>query len=161
MKKTWLLTLVSILTICCVLCFGYNRTWFIDKPVLYWQAFVRESAAHASREDVRRARYGAAYAFCMTIKDSVEKGHIKKDALLLFEPNGYYKDSLHTDLHMPEPALLYYYTGLRGLWINSPGVGNANYLVRIREGKVTLEPILSDGQLKRILDGYRKFTPML
>jgi len=158
--KALLLTIVSISTIFLVLGLGYYRTWFRDKPLFYWNAFIGESASHASPEDIRKARYGKAYALCMTVKELVAKKKIK-DPLILFEPNGYYRDSLHIDLHMPEPAVFYYYTGLHGVWINSPGVEKANCLVRIENGKAEVEQILSPERLQTILAGYRKFAPFL
>lgn len=158
--KVLLLTIISISSISLVLCLGYNRTWFLDKPLFYWNAFLKERAYHSTPEDIRRARYGAAYALCMTVKETVAQKKIK-DPLLLFEPNGYYRDSLHIALRMPEPAVLYYYTGLRGVWTNSPGVEKANCLVRVDNGKVEVDPIISPEQLQTILVRYRKFVPIL
>jgi len=158
--KTLLLTIVSISTIFLVLSLGYNRTWFFDKPLFYWDAFLKQSAYHASLEDIRRARYGQVYMLCMTVKEDVAGMKIK-DPLILFEPNGYYRDSLHSDLRMPIPAVFYYYTGLRSVWINSPGVEKANCLVRVENGKAKVEPILSSEQLQAILTRYRKFVPIL
>ena len=81
--------------------------------------------------------------------------------VILFEPNSYYRDSLHMDLHVPEPAVFYYYTGLRGVWMNSPDVEKANYFVRVNGGEVKLEAIRSSEQLQTILVHYRKFIPIL
>jgi len=158
--KALLLTIISISTIFLVLCLGYYRTWFLEKPAFYWNSFLKQRTSHASLENIRRGRYGTAYTLSMTVKDSIA-GMKVKDPLILFEPNGYYRDSLHIDLHMPEPALFYYYTGLHGVWMNSPGVEKANYLVRVNNGRAELEPIRSSEQLQMILARYRKFYPIL
>ena len=83
------------------------------------------------------------------------------DPVILFEPNSYYQDSLHMDLHLPEPVVFYYYTGLRSVWTNSPAVGKATYLARIRKGEVRMEHITTPGQLQSILKRYQAFTPIL
>jgi hypothetical protein len=62
---------------------------------------------------------------------------------------------------MPEPAVFYYYTGLEGVWINSPDAVNANYLVRFTSKGVTLDLIKTPEQRQKILDFYKKFPPIL
>ena len=47
----------------------------------------------------------------------------------------------------PEPAVFYYYTGLEGVWTNSPDVGRANYLVGVSKKGVTLDAIKTPEQL--------------
>jgi len=64
-------------------------------------------------------------------------------------------------VHAPEPAVFYYYTGLEGVWTNSPDVGKANYLVKVTKKGVTLDAIKNPEQLRQILAFYRKFTPIL
>ena len=92
----------------------------------------------------------------------VESKHIA-NPVILFEPNSYYRDSLHIypNVRAPEPAVFYYYTGLEGVWTNSPDVGRANYLVRVTKKGVALEAIHNPAALQQILAYYRKFTPIL
>lgn len=155
--KILLLTIVSSLTILLLLNLGYYKPWFSEKPLDYWKDFRKESASHASLKAIRQARYGLAYSISMRIKETVENKKIN-DPVILFEPNGYYNDSLHMDLHVPEPAVFYYYTGLHSVWMNSPGVGKANYLVRITKGEVKMDHIRSAAQLQQILARYQSYT---
>ena len=80
--------------------------------------------------------------------------------MILFEPNSYYRDSLHIypSFRAPEPAVFYYYTGLEGVWTNSPNVGKANFLVRLSKKGVNLDEIRSPEQLQRILAYYKIFS---
>jgi len=158
--KVFLLTAVSVSTIALVLSLGYYRTWFLDKPLAYWDAFRMESSSHAGIEEIRQSRYGLAYTISMKIKEAVEKKKMG-DPVILFEPNSYYRDSLHMDLHVPEPAVFYYYTGLRSVWMNSPDIGKANYLIRVAGREVKMDMIRSPEQLQRIIAHYQKFIPIL
>lgn len=158
--KVLLLTVISITTILIILNLGYYRKWFIEQPLFYWGDFVRQSQSSASLESIRQARYGMPYAVSMQVKAAVEKKRLG-DAVLLLEPNTYYRDSLHISLHLPEPAVFYYYTGLRAVWMNSPEMEKANYLVRVEKETVILEPIGSQEQLRMIRARYQQFPPIL
>jgi hypothetical protein len=98
----------------------------------------------------------------MRVKEVVESKHIA-NPVILFEPNSYYRDSLHVypNVKAPEPAVFYYYTGLEGVWINSPDVGRANFLVKVGKKGISLETIHNPMELQQILAFYRKFTPIL
>lgn len=158
--RVFILTIISMLTVALVLGLGYYRVWFVDRPLYYWGAFVKESRSSAGPGQIRKARYGMAYTTSMKVKEVLAKQNAS-NPVILFEPNSYYRDSLHIDLRVPEPAVFYYYTGLRGVWMNSPGVEKANYFVRVNKADVKLEPIRSPEQLQEILARYRKFMPIL
>jgi hypothetical protein len=57
--------------------------------------------------------------------------------------------------------VFYYYTGLKGVWTNSPDVGKANFLLRVSKKGVNLDEIHSPQQLQQILNAYKKYTPTL
>jgi len=143
-----------------LLAFGHYREWFLDKPLYYWNDFCKEVRHPASLGEVRRIRYGTPYILSMKIQEAAKAGQLH-DPVFLFEPNSFYHDSLHVDLNMPEPAIFYYYTGLKAVWMNSPTVQKANYLVVIRKGEVKIEHIRTTLQLQEILTHYRSFTPIL
>lgn len=111
---------------------------------------------------IMKSRYGISYVISMRVKEVIEKRKIS-NAVILLEPNSYYRDSLHIypNVRAPEPAVFYYYTGLEGVWINSPDAEKANYLVRVTKKGVTLDAIKTPEQLRQILAFYRKFTPIL
>jgi hypothetical protein len=96
----------------------------------------------------------------MKVKEFVDKRKLNSP-VILFEPNSYYRDSLHIQIRVPEPAIFYYYTGLKGVWTNSGEVNKARFLVRISKKGVIMDEIKSPAQLSQILNNYRKFTPIL
>ena len=114
--KGFLLTIVSFLLILLVLNAGYYRVWFQAKPAQYWSDFLKEKDDTLDEVGIMKSRYGISYVISIRIKEVVEKKNIV-NPVILFEPNSYYRDSLHIypNVHAPEPAVFYYYTGLQGL----------------------------------------------
>lgn len=108
------------------------------------------------------SRYGISYTMSIKIKHVLEQRHVVHP-IILFEPNSYYRDSLHIypKIRVPEPAVFYYYTGLEGVWINSPDAVKANFLVRITSKGVGLDIIRTPEQRQQILAFYKKYPPIL
>ena len=161
--KDFLLTLTACLLVFLVLNAGYYGEWFSGKPRQYWFDFLKEKDDTADEVAIKKARYGIAYTISMKVKEVVEKRKMPH-AVILFEPNSYYRDSLHiyNAVRAPEPAVFYYYTGIEGVWTNSPDVNKANFIVRVSQKKgVTLDEIRSPQQLQQILAGFKKFPPIL
>jgi len=160
--KGFLLTIVSFLLVVLVLNAGYYREWFQAKPAQYWTDFLKEKDDTLDAIGIMKSRYGISYVISIRVKEVVQKRNLV-NPVILFEPNSYYRDSLHIypNVHAPEPALFYYYTGLEGVWINSPNVSKANFLVRVSKKGVSLDAIKTPQQLQQILAFYKKFTPIL
>ena len=158
--KSFLLTVISFFLVLLVLNAGYYKDWFQAKPLQYWSDFQKEKDDTADAVGIMKARYGISYVISMRVKEVVAKKKVPYP-VILFEPNSYYRDSLHMDIRAPEPAVFYYYTGLEGVWTNSPDVGKANFLLRISKKGANLDEIKSPQQLQQILTHYKKFTPIL
>ena len=160
--KSFILAICSFLLIVLVLNAGYYREWFQAKPVQYWSDFLKEKDDTLDEVGIMKSRYGVSYTISMRVKEVMEQRHVAHP-VILFEPNSYYRDSLHIypNVHAPEPAVFYYYTGLEGVWTNSPDVAKANFLIRITKKGVALDVIKNPQQLQQILASYKKFTPIL
>jgi hypothetical protein len=160
--KSLLLSVVAFLSILLVMNFGYYREWFRTRPMQYWADFLKEKDDTASEIAIRAQRYGNPYTISIRVLNAMRKKKIAHP-VILFEPNSYYRDSLHIypNIRVPEPAVFYYYTGLEGVWTNSPNVNKANFLLRVTGKGVVLEPIRSPGQLQEILTRYKKYPPLL
>jgi hypothetical protein len=160
--KGFLLTVVSFILVVTALNAGYYGVWFRAKPVQYWSDFLVEKDDTLDATGIMKSRYGVSYEISLKVKEAVEKKNVLHP-VILFEPNSYYRDSLHIypNVFSPEPAVFYYYTGLEGVWTNSPDVGKANFLVKVTKRGVTLEAIRTPQQLQQILANYKKFTPSL
>ena len=154
------MTILSFFLIFLVLNAGYYKEWFHAKPLQYWVDFQKEKDDTADVTGIMEARYGIIYTISLKVKAVIEKKKVAYP-VVLFEPNSYYRDSLHIQLRAPEPAVFYYYTGLQGVWTNSPNVSKANFLLRISKKGVNLDEIKSPAQLQQILANYKKFPPTL
>ena len=160
--KGFLLTVISALLVILILNLGYYKDWFQAKPLQYWTDFLKEKDDTLDAVGIMKSRYGVSYAISIRVKEVMEQRHIAHP-VILFEPNSYYRDSLHIypNVHAPEPAVFYYYTGLEGVWTNSPDVSKANFLLRVSKKGVNLDEIHSPQQLQQILNAYKKYTPTL
>ncbi len=160
--KGFLLTLVAFAAIFIVLNAGYYGDWFQSKPAQYWTDFLKEKDDTLDQVGIMKQRYGVIYTICLKVKDIAAKKKVAHP-VILFEPNSYYRDSLHiyATFHAPEPAVFYYYTGLEGVWTNSPNVNKANFLLRISKKGVSLDEIKNPQQLQQILNTYKKYPPTL
>jgi hypothetical protein len=160
--KGFLLTLAAFAAIFGILNAGYYKDWFESKPEQYWTQFLKEKDDTLDYVGIMKERYGVGYTICLKVKEAVEKKHLAHP-IILFEPNSFYRDSLHiySQIHAPEPAVFYYYTGLEGVWTNSPNVSKANLFLRISKKGVNLDEIHTPEQLQRILDFYKKYPPTL
>jgi hypothetical protein len=160
--KVILLTIISILLVTIVLNAGYYQDWFQNKPVQYWSDLQKEIGDTSGEMAIKKLRYGLAYTISMRVKEVVERKKVAHP-VILFEPNSYYRDSLHIypNMRAPEPAVFYYYTGLEGVWTNSPDVSKASFLVRVSKKGVSLDQIKSPQALQEILDRYKKYPPTL
>jgi hypothetical protein len=160
--KGFLLSVIALASVLLVLNFGFYQEWFRSKPLQYWADFLKEKDDTAGDVSIRTQRYGISYALSMRVRDAILKKNLPH-AVILFEPNSYYRDSLHIypNVHVPEPAVFYYYTGLQGVWTNSPNVGKANFLLRITRKGAGLDTIRSPQHLQEILTRYKKYPPIL
>jgi hypothetical protein len=159
--RSFLLTVVSFLLILLAINAGFYATWFKTKPVQYWNDLWKEKD-DMDPTSIMKSRYGISYLISLKVKEVIEKKGVAHP-VILFEPNGYYRDSLHIypKVRAPEPAVFYYYTGLEGVWVNSPDAEKANFLVRVSKKGVTLDAIHNQQELRQLLEFYRKYTPIL
>ena len=160
--KGFLLSIVALLAILLVLNLGFYQEWFRTKPLQYWSDFLKEKDDTAGEVAIRAQRYGISYTISMRVLDAIHRKKLTH-AVILLEPNSYYRDSLHIypNIHVPEPAVFYYYTGLQGVWTNSPNVDKANFLLRITAKGAGLDTIRSPQHLQEILARYKKYPPIL
>jgi len=160
--KGFLLCVAAFAVILGVLNLGYYQEWFRTKPLQYWSDFQKEKSDTADEFAIRVQRYGFVYTVSMRVRDALRKKKLVHP-VVLFEPNSYYRDSLHIypNVRAPEPAVFYYYTGLEGVWTNSPNVNRANFLLRITRKGAVLDTIRGPQHLQEMLARYKKYPPIL
>jgi len=80
---------------------------------------------HLDPEARKIQRYGYSYTVYEDITGALKH---RKNVTLLLPPTNYVKARKLTDLSMPEPAVFYYFTGIRAVWPNSREAATANWV---------------------------------
>lgn len=151
------LFLTGILVIILFVTIPQNNAWLYSKILEHNDIYMQ--AQHLNLEDRREMRYGDSYQVYKLLEKRLEG---KKDVVLLFPPEEYLK-AMHLDkIVIPEPAVFYYYTGVKSVWVTSSEVGSANYLVMIsKDDKVYVEPLKSREQTDSMIAVYKKYMAHL
>lgn len=107
----------------------------------------------------KNARYGGQYYACRYVKKYCEEKGLK-DPIILFEPNTYYTQN-KIRFKAPEPIIFYYFTGLKGVWMDSKNIGSASLFVMVTNDNFSVVTIESKEQLDEIINTYKKYKPSL
>jgi len=142
---------VSIFVLSLFFVLPRNSRWVADRIVPYWNDLRFNGASTA--EEWRVVRYKKAYTYSKDIA-----GHFgnRNGVLVLVPPRAYFKQ-YGIDYPVPEPAVFYYYTGLKTTWANSPMATKANWIVHVDDGELVVQPVQSAGQLKDSIASFTKW----
>lgn len=75
-------------------------------------------------------------------------------------PSAYFRKK-NVNYHVPEPAIFYYYTGLKTTWINSSSALEANWLVAVDNGSLKLVPVKDRKVLLDSIKAFKKYPVSL
>lgn len=128
--------------------------WF-SKIGGYWIEFGEQVAIDDI--DVRKAeRYGSAYTRSKDIALMLQKRGQTSDALILLPPASYFKAKGIT-YRVPEPAVFYYFTGLRSVRPDTKDTAAISHVVTVRDHMIDVKRIADRRELRGILAEYRKY----
>ena len=85
-------------------------------------------ASHMDMEARNEQRFGFSYTVYRDIKKTLQN---KSNVTLLLPPNDYVKSRHVDDLIIPEPAVFYYFTGIKSVWPKSPDAASANWVMLV------------------------------
>ena len=155
MKKQLLLTLVSVLILAAFFLLPQNTNWFNTKILAYWSSFQRQKK-NLDPEHRKRQRWETDYTYSKQIADYFKQNKIKDSVLVLLPPTNYFKEC-GINYHVPEPAVFYYYTGLKTVWPDSKEAIKANWYIRANNGKLVIERVEDKKQLQDSILAFKKF----
>ena len=158
MKKTILLFLVSLASLFLFFLVPKNREWLNNKPVAYWNDF-RKNRNKTDPEQRKIARWGSDYIYSKQIAGQFSKDS-QANVLVLLPPSKYFTDR-KINFHVPEPAVFYYYTGLRTAWVTSEKAMQANWLVVARDKKLVCIPVTDQQMLADSIAFFKKYPARL
>lgn len=155
MKKNLLLSGISILLITVFFLLPPNRKWLQSRILNYYSEFPYQ-VRQWDIEKRKTSRWGSSYVCSKQIATFFEQKGIKKNVLVLIPPTTFLK-ARGLDYFVPEPAVFYYYTGLKTIWTNSPDALKANWLVRAVNGKLVIDSVSSPGVLADTLRAINQY----
>jgi hypothetical protein len=112
--------------------------------------------AQTKRMDVesrKRLRWDVPYFLAEVLQNEFERNHVK-DYVLLLPPTEFFKKNGYK-VEVPEPLVLYYYSGVRSVGITSDNVTSANFVAYPIKGKLKITRINSEQELERYINFFK------
>jgi len=147
-----------ILSFICILIFlntGIYKLWFKERIIGYWDEFLEQK----NELDIQARlvyRFGNNYTISKAIASFFEQKKIH-DPLILLPPTEYFETN-HIPYHVPEPAVFYYYTGTKTIWVDSKEAVKAKWYVRANDGFLFIDSITSTKQFDTIITHFKKYN---
>lgn len=152
-NKQFVLFLIALIILSLFMLLPSSRQW-AGKVLSYAKDFGWQRH-HLDRETRMRKRLGNSYIFTKQIAGQFERKGIKEQVLVLLPPTSYFTQR-GVKYHVPEPAVFYYYTGLKTVWANSSQAIQAGWYVRVNEGKIIVDSVTDRQQLQDSINVFKK-----
>jgi len=154
-EKNITLLAIGIIVLAAFFMLPANRDWMAQRVLHYWKDFtVQKNDLSPEHRKIRR--YQNAYTFSKRIAGYFQQNKLTDQVLLLVPPASYF--SAHgVNYPVPEPAVFYYYTGLKTVWANSPEAINANWIVKAVRGEVIVDKAADKSMLADSIRSYKKY----
>lgn len=157
-KKPIILTLTVIAFIAAFFLLPRNREWAAT-VLSYWKDYQWQRD-NTDLETRMTKRFGNNYVFSKQIADMFEKRGTKDRALVLMPPSNYFT-KMGAQYHVPEPAVFYYYTGLKTIWANSNDAIKANWYVRVSGNLLVVDSVTDLRAFRDTIAAFKKLRPSL
>jgi len=145
--------LASVLLIILYFVVPANNIWLYGKVID--NNSILSQWERMDEETRREERFGYSY---MVYKSLAEKVKNKQAALVLLPPQKQCERVKENNVVMPEPSVLYYYTGVRAVWASSRDARLANCELQVKgPGKFEVQRV-SPARLDSLIAVYK---PML
>jgi hypothetical protein len=156
-KRQLILLVASLALLFLFFLLPMNRRWY-NTLVNYWNVFPAQKD-NIDTESRLRLRFGNHYTYTKAIGDSI-KSKAGTDALVLIPPTSYLS-KMGVSYHVPVPPVFYYYTGVKTVWANNPHAAEANWYVRINNGRIVVEPATDKKALQDTIAAFIKLGVQL
>ena len=148
------LILLLIACICLALVIWANRPYF-KKIGTYWGDFTKQKN-DLDLEQRKKKRYGTAYTISKTIADHLTKINEQEKAVVLMPPTSYFEAN-KVKYHVPEPAIFYYYTGIKTVWHNTKDTASISWVAYIDKGELVLTKIKDAHHRDQFLQSFKQY----
>jgi len=155
MRNSIVLTFASVLLLLWFCFLPHNRQWFNQRIIGYWNDFLIQKN-DLTIEHRKVKRWEESYTVSKQITNLLPEGTDSSKVLVLLPPSAYFKER-KINYHVPEPAVFYYYTGLKTTWINSAEALKANWMVTADNGSLKLVPVSDQKILLDSINAFKKY----
>ena len=157
--KELLLFFVSTFAIITVFSFGENKSMLDDRITPYWDDF-KDQVNETDLETRKTNRYGVDYLFPKQVASFFEKKGNTANVLLLMPNTSYFKQQ-NLEIHVVEPSIFYYFTGLKTVWPYNKKAINANWVLTVDKGRLIFDSVTSKAMLMEKIDSLKKYPVTL
>jgi len=131
-----------------------NKTWFHQTVLDYWKDFSWQRK-QLDPEQRRLSRYGNDYRYSKEIAGFFVQKGIAGQALVLVPAPRYFKQ-YHFPYETPEPAVFYYYTGLKTVRPADANAARANWYVHLVQGKLVMDTVPNPAAFADTIQTFKK-----
>jgi hypothetical protein len=132
-----------------------NKLWLDQRILPYWEDY-KEQKLNLDLEERKLARYQTDYLFAKNVTGFFEKRGNADKVLLLLPPSDYFNAN-GLQIHVPEPAVFYYFTGLKTIWANSPEASKATWFVSAKNGVLVFDSVTNKQILLDTIAAFNKY----
>ena len=131
-----------------------NKEWLDTHVPLFWHVFPYQRT-NLNLEARKRARYGRAYTCSKEITDFFDRKGMRGQVLVLV-PGTLYFSARHFPYEVPEPAVFYYYTGLKTVRPADTNAAQANWYVHVQAGKLVMDSVTNPTAFADSIRSFKK-----
>lgn len=133
----------------------YNN-WFFDK-ILNENFSMTDQMQHMGMEDRMLLRYGMPYDVYKMVTKTIRESKDPNPIILI--PTNSYLTAINAnpDFQVAEPAVFYYFTGIKGVMATSPDANKANWVLVPEGDQIIARAIKSKDELNAFLELYKKY----
>ena len=151
--KRVILFIASLATVVLFFMIPLNNNWLYTR-VMNEEWSISTHFDKMSLEDRKIGRFGGVYTMCRDIGLK-----LNKNALVLLPPHKLLRAMNVTELNVPEPAVLYYFSGIRSVTVNSPDPEQANVALIVKGNRAaSLKQIDNKQYVDSLLSVYKKYA---
>lgn len=152
------LTLLSIVLIMIIFSVPLNNTW-LNQKIFNENFSIFDQAQHLGVEERMQYRFGSAFITYQEIVRTINANNNNSlsNVLMLLPPAEYIREVKVEGYDAPEPAVFYYFTGIKGVIAKSPNIDSANWAFVAEDHRMWLKKVNDKNYLNKLVSIYKKY----
>jgi hypothetical protein len=155
-RKKIATVVVGVVVLALFFSLPWSRKW-LAVNILCPDCSIFVQARGLEVEQRMSVRFGTSYNAFMAMRKSLLSINAK-DPTILIPPRDYVRAmAVKGDPEMPEPAVFYYFTGIRSVSLRSPGLYQANWVLVAENHQLFLRKIRSKPHLDSLITIFQDY----